>query len=85
LNPSTSGQTVTFTASVKSSTTGVPAGTVDFYNGATKLGAHALSGGTAAFSTSTLATGTHSITAVYVGNADYSTSASPALSQKVKP
>ncbi len=85
LNPSTSGQNVTFTASVKSSTTGVPAGTVDFYNGGTKLGAHALSGGTAAFSTSTLSTGTHSITAVYVGNADYSTSTSPALSQKVKP
>jgi len=85
LNPSTSGTTVTFTATVKSSTTGTPTGTVNFMDGATKLGSHALSGGVAAFSTSKLTTGTHSITAVYVASADYNTSTSTVLSQKVNP
>jgi len=84
LNPSASGQTVTFTATVTSAT-GTPTGTVDFMDGATKLGAHTLSGGIAAFSTSKLAAGTHSITAVYVGNADFSTSTSADLSQVVNP
>jgi hypothetical protein len=54
-------------------------------DGTTKLGSHALSGGVAAFSTSKLATGTHSITAVYVASADYNTSTSTVLSQKVNP
>jgi hypothetical protein len=84
-NPSTSGETVTFTATVKSTTTGTPAGSVNFMDGTTKLGTRALSGGVAAFSTSTLSTGTHSITAVYVGNFDYTTSTSAVLSQKVNP
>ena len=85
LNPSTSGATVTFTATVKSSTTGTPTGTVAFKDGATVLGSHALSGGVAAFATAKLATGTHSITAVYVASADYNTSTSTVLSQKVNP
>jgi hypothetical protein len=85
LNPSTHGTTVTFTATVKSATTGTPTGTVNFMDGATKIGAHALSGGVAAFSTSTLATGTHSITAVYVASADFNTSTSSPVSQKVNP
>jgi len=85
LNPSTSGQTVTFTATVKSSTTGTPAGTANFMDGTTKLGGHALSGGIAAFSTAKLTAGTHSITVVYVGNADYTTSTSPVLDQGVNP
>jgi len=87
LNPSASGDTVTFTATVKSVApgAGTPTGTVDFKDGATLLGTHGLSGGVAAFATSKLAVGTHSITAVYVGNADYSTSKSGVLSQVVNP
>ena len=85
LNPSNSGKSVTFTATVKSSTTGTPTGNVSFMDGATKLGSHALSGGVAAFTTSKLATGNHSITAVYAGNADYTTSTSSVLTQKVNP
>lgn len=84
-NPSTSGETVTFTATVKSTTTGTPAGTVNFMDGTTKLGSRTLSAGVAAFPTSTLSTGTHQITAVYVGNGDYTTSTSAVLSQKVNP
>jgi hypothetical protein len=54
-------------------------------DGTTKLGGHALSGGIAAFSTAKLTAGTHSITVVYVGNADYTTSTSPVLDQGVNP
>jgi len=84
-NPSTSGQSVKFTATVISSTTGTPAGTVHFMDGTTTLGSTSLSGGTAIFTTSKLASGTHSITAVYAGNADYTSSTSAVLSQKVNP
>jgi hypothetical protein len=83
LNPSTSGTKVTFTATVKSSTTGTPAGSVSFFDGTTKLGTVSLSSGTAAYSTTALSVATHSITAVYTGNSDYSTSTSPILKQTV--
>jgi predicted secreted protein len=82
-NPSTVGETVTFTATVKSTTTGTPAGSVTFKDGTTTLGTRALSGGVATLAIKTLAAGTHSITAVYVGNFDYTTSTSAVLSQKV--
>src|SRR5262249_27585445 len=51
LNPSTVGQNVTFTATVASSTTGIPTGTVTFKDGSTTLGTGSLSSGQAAFST----------------------------------
>jgi hypothetical protein len=54
-------------------------------DGATKMGSHALSGGVATFATTKLATGGHSITAVYVTTADYNASTSPVVSQKVNP
>jgi hypothetical protein len=84
LNPSTSGTKVTFTATVKSSTTGTPTGSVSFYDGTTKLGTASLSGGVAGYSTSTLSVATHNITAIYAGNSDYATSTSPVLKQTVK-
>jgi len=84
LNPSTSGQTVTFTATVTASV-GTATGLVDFYDGATKIGAKALTSGNAAFSTSKLATGSHSIKAVYVGGPDFNTSSSAILTQVVNP
>jgi hypothetical protein len=42
-----------------------------------------LSGNTATFTTATLTTGSHSITANYAGNASYAASTSPALTQTV--
>ncbi len=84
--PRSSGQSVTFTASVNAASPGVgtPTGTVTFEDGTTALGSPvALSGGTATFSTAKLALGTHSITAVYGGSTNFTTSTSPALSQKV--
>jgi hypothetical protein len=85
-NPSAFGQAVTFTATVKAAApgSGTPSGTVTFKDGATVLGTASLAGGKASFVTSTLAVGTHSITAVYGGNADFKTSASPVLSMVVK-
>jgi sugar lactone lactonase YvrE len=72
-NPSALGSSVTFTATVTASSGGSvpPDGTVTFLDGATALGpAVALSaGGTATLTTSTLAEGAHSITAVYGGDA----------------
>jgi hypothetical protein len=87
LNPSTYGQTVTITATVaQASGTVVPTGTVQFsVDGSTAGSAVALSGGTATYSTSALAVGTHSITAVYTPatGSGFATSIATALSQVV--
>lgn len=83
IDPSTYGQLVTFTATV-SSTAGTPSGSVIFMDGATVLGNGTLDGsGHAAFATSSLAAGSHSITAVYNGNTNYYLSTSAVLYQVV--
>ncbi|HUI67406.1 MAG TPA: Ig-like domain repeat protein [Nitrospirota bacterium] len=85
-NPSISGALVTFTATVISSTTGTPTGSVSFMDGTTLLGTGTLSGGTpntATFATSALGLGLHSITAVYSGNTNFLTSTSPVVTQNV--
>jgi Bacterial Ig-like domain (group 3) len=71
--PSTYGQTVTFTA-VVSSAIGTPDGTVTFKNGSAVMGTVALSSGQAVYSTSTLNGGTRTIKAVYNGSSSYGTS-----------
>jgi alpha-tubulin suppressor-like RCC1 family protein len=81
-NPSGSGQSVTFTATVSSSS-GTPAGTVTFKEGATTLGTGTLSSSVATFTTSSLAVGAHTITAVYSGNGTYATSTSSGVTQNV--
>ncbi len=82
LNPSTYGQSVTFTASVTSGFSGTPSGSVTFYDGTTALKTASLSGGAAKFTTKTLASGTHNITATYNGSASFSGS-SASLTQTV--
>jgi Bacterial Ig-like domain (group 3)/FG-GAP-like repeat len=82
----TAGQSVTFTATVAAPTGNntVPTGTVTFLDGTTSLGAGALnSSGVAAFATTTLASGTHSITASYGGDAIFVASTSSAVSVTV--
>jgi len=81
-NPSVFNQSVTFTATVSVSA-GTPTGTVTFMDGASTLGTGTLSGTNATFSTSSLAIGTHGITAVYGGDANYNGSTSPNLNQVV--
>jgi hypothetical protein len=70
-NPSTFGTTVTFTATVAPVPpgAGTPTGTVDFSEGNTTLASSvALTSGMATFTISTLAKGTHTITASYGGD-----------------
>jgi len=86
-NPSTVGQSVTFTATV---TGNAPTGTVNFTDGASSIASCAvspLSGGggspTAVCTTSSLTAATHSIVATYSGDANNQGSASAPLSQVV--
>jgi Bacterial Ig-like domain (group 3)/FG-GAP repeat len=81
-NPATAGQTVKFTATVLSPTT-TPTGAVTFTDGTTTLGAVNLAGGKASYSTTTLSSGVHDITAVYSGTANISGSTSTELVQTV--
>jgi uncharacterized repeat protein (TIGR03803 family) len=84
LNPSNVGQSVTFSASVTPEFSGKVTGTVTFYDGTTALKTIGVSGGVAKFTTSTLTSGTHSITAVYGGNSNFSGSTSGPVSQFVR-
>jgi hypothetical protein len=74
------GQTVSFTATVTANApgSGTPTGTVDFYDTTTSTdltpGGVALSSGTAAFSTTSLAAGSHTIKATYSGDTNFLTS-----------
>ena len=76
LNPSLTGASVTFTATVTSGGSPVSTGTVTFTEGGTTLaGPVALNAaGQASFSTSTLAEGSHLITAAYSGSTGFLTS-----------
>ena len=83
-NASTYGQSVTFTATVSPvSGPGTPTGSVIFKDGSTTIGSGPLSGGVATLAISTLTTGSHSITAVYAGDASFTGSTSPVLNQMV--
>ena len=81
-NPSALGQTVVFTATVLG-TGATPTGTVTFFDGASSLGSVALNASAnASLSTAALSVGSHSITANYGGDANY-TSSTGALTQLV--
>jgi hypothetical protein len=83
-NPSNLGQSVTFTAEIAPQFGGETTGTVTFKDGSTTLAVITVSGNKAATTTSTLAAGTHSITAVYSGDSNFIGSTSKVLSQVVK-
>jgi hypothetical protein len=84
-NPSVSGQSVTFTATVSINSPGTnalanPTGTVTFYDAGVAIGTGMLTGtstDTATFTTSALSTATHQITAAYTSG-DGNFNASPA-------
>lgn len=77
---STPGQGVSFTAAIAGVS---PTGTVTFMDGSTSLGVVSVSAGQATFTTTTLAVGTHSITAVYSGDAANRASVSPPFTHTV--
>jgi hypothetical protein len=83
-NPSVFGQSITITATVTSGAGGVPTGTVTFSDGVTTLGTGTLDAtGATTFTTSALAVATHALSAVYGGDANYTTSTATTLSQVV--
>jgi hypothetical protein len=75
-----SGSQVTFTATITPSSA---TGTVTFKDGTTVLGTVALSNGQATFGTTKLSVGTHSITAVYSGDANCNGSTSNTVNQVI--
>ena len=81
-NPSNVGQAVTFTTSVTPQFGGTVKGSVTFYDGTTALKTVALSGGVAKYTTSTLTSGSHSITATYKGSSNF-VGSSASLTQTV--
>ena len=88
ISPATSlyGQAVSITATVASAATAIaaPTGTVRFFDGETLIGTASVSElGTATLVISTQGAGSHSITAVYPGDANYEASVSDAVSQAV--
>ncbi len=82
-NPANFGQTVTLVA-VVAGAGATPTGTVTFYDGATQLASTPTIAGQAPFTTSTLAVGTHTLTAVYAGNSIYATSTSLPFTETIK-
>jgi hypothetical protein len=72
---------VTFTANVASTTSGTPTGTVTFFDNGNLLNTATLnSSDVATFTTTALTVGVHTITAVYSGDIDFSSSTASASS-----
>jgi subtilase family serine protease len=97
-NPQDFGSAVTFTATVTTEGPSAPTGTVTFKDGSTTLGTGTLGVGApvssprgvvpsaqATFTTSSLSSGTHSITATYAGDTDNAGSTSDPLTQLITP
>lgn len=84
-NPALFGQTVTLAAAV-TGTSSTPSGTITFYDGAISIAVVSLDASAhATFTTSTLAVGTPSLTAVYSGNSIYAASTSAVFLETVNP
>jgi len=84
-NPSVFGQSVTFTATVAVVAPGAgnPSGTITFTIDGVPVGTVTLSGGMATYVTSTLAAGSHSVSATYGGDSNFNGSAASAINQVV--
>ena len=82
-NPQFLTYAVTFTATV-SSTASTPTGTVAFYDGATQMGPGTVTAGVATYTSSSLTTGIHSISAVYSGDTNYQTASSDTLAETIE-
>ena len=86
-NPSTVGQSVTFTATVQTNsptgTATAATGNVVFKDNGTTVYTGSIANGVATYTTSGLTAGTHAFTAVYSGDSNYATSTSAATNQTV--
>ena len=84
VNPSLTGQQVTFTATVTPGSGTGMTGTVTFFDNSLQIGTGSVSGGQATYSTSTLGLGSHPITASYGGDSNFTgSSTSSTLNQVV--
>lgn len=85
VNPSVVGENVNFTAEVQTTGPfiGSPSGAVTFRDGTTTFATVVLTAGIAKTSISTLAAGTHNVTALYSGDASTASSTSQVLVQQV--
>jgi hypothetical protein len=85
VNPTNFGDSVTFTATVSSTTPGLgtPTGQVTFFDGASAIDTETLYFGSATFTTSALGIGDHMLTAKYLGDSTFSTSMSTVFTQTV--
>ena len=81
-NPVLALNPVTFTATVASSS-GIPTGTVTFIDGSTQIGSGTVNNGVASFTTSSLTVGSHAISAVYSGDANFPSASSAILAQVI--
>ncbi|WP_263357652.1 Ig-like domain repeat protein, partial [Acidicapsa ligni] len=77
--PSTDGGLVTLTATISSG----PIGSITFYDGGTSIGTAPISSNTATFATSTLPSGSHTITAGWLGDGNYVAVTSSSITQTV--
>jgi uncharacterized repeat protein (TIGR03803 family) len=85
LNPSGLGDSITITASVTSTASGTPTGTATFFDGSTQLAPPFVlnAQSSVSFASASLSAGAHSITAQYGGDANFTASTSPVLTQQV--
>src|SRR5204862_290772 len=85
VNPSLFGQQVIITATVSATApgSGTPSGTVTFKDGATSLATNNLSAGQATYTNAAFSAASHSLTAVYNGDANFVTNVSLTLTQTV--
>ena len=84
-SPASVGSTVIFTATVSQTVSGVvPGGTVQFTVDGVAQTPVTMTGGAATLSLSTLAAGSHSIGAVYSGDANYTTATAPTLPETIQ-
>ncbi len=85
--PTVFGSNVTFTASVAATGgAGTPVGSVQFLDGGVTFGSSPLVSGVASFSTTSLAVGSHDITAVFIsGDVNFTNTTSSIVTQVVNP
>jgi hypothetical protein len=83
-NPAASGKPVAFLVEVQSESKSEPTGEVHLHDGPTILARAMLAQGAASLTVPKLSSGTHMLTALYVGDSEHASKTSPQLKEVVK-